>query len=212
MCVKECPKVRSPHVDLYTLITYSGLYNPQLPIDDINETEIINILENDVEIADYSHSSSFVNTTCNINKCFPMYNPITSWSSAGINEGYGYAFYIVDSKPYMNRCIVSEDALEFMYDFTNSDEETRSKGSSESQKQNGWLSSVTSDVYFTRNYIFGFGLGFSVVSFILYLSQFWYKCDLKPVLKSVFTINLCFKCYRLWGLHIPFFCNFQDFL
>jgi len=96
VCVKECPKVENL-TDIYTLLTYNGVYqaeNASLPTDY-------------VEVANYSDSENAL--TCDTQLC-PT-DPELSYNSQGINEGIGFAYYAVDTFEVNKRCLTHPDAL-----------------------------------------------------------------------------------------------------
>ena len=161
--MKECPQLSSPYVDLSTLVTYSGIFQPSSTLMDtqISLNNISRIPLNHIQIADYSNSSTFQETACTIQKCFPLNNLATAWSGEGINQGAGYAFYAVDTNPYMNRCVPSTEVLSFLEDLTTLEDSTSNKEEGEE-----WMSEAFSDIYVAKTYIAGFGLIFATVSLI----------------------------------------------
>lgn len=106
VCVKECPELSNPPMDLTTLVTYNGVFQVKDESDEIPPFYSSSTIDPTlIKVADYSYNNDTVSTkTCTQSKCYPFYNPVTAWSSEGIAKGAGYAFFVFDSKSYMNRC------------------------------------------------------------------------------------------------------------
>ena len=138
-------------VDPFTLVTYSGLYDAR------NGTAIFST--NVIEVADYSQSNYAYE--CTEQKCFP--NVVESWSSEGINEGYGYAFYLVDTSSYMKQCLISGEALAMLRDITADAVEQIEESISAVKNSTSIAKSLYSDIYTAKTYIFGFGFCLATV-------------------------------------------------
>jgi len=209
VCVKSCPKLSYPYADLSTLITYSGVYQLSPSLMNTTEKNITQISGERIQVADYSDSHTFPNTSCSVEKCMPFYNPLLGWNSEGINEGAGYAFYAVDTNSYLNRCIVSGDALGFLQEFINLGNDETEFGKSNPNKENKkWINKSFSDIYMARQYILGFGLIFAVVRpFISENLQRTFQFD------TIFFLS-CFHFYylRLLDLFMLSYFKFQEFL
>ena len=175
VCVKECPSLSDPPVDLSTLVTYSGVYQPNIPLYNSSDR----IAFDHVQVANYSSSAAqHKNTTnddddddhidhmCTVDRCYPLYNPVSAWTSEGINEGAGFAFYAVDTNNYMRRCIASADALEYLRNFTASFDKEMESGPENGRGggDDGWMSEAYSDIYASRSHVLAFGFGVALVS------------------------------------------------
>ena len=150
VCVKECPSIPdAPYVDVNTFITFGGLYRG---------TES-NITMDDIEVANYSNAENHM--VCDEDLC-PT-NIAQSWTSVGVGEGKGFAFYAVDTiVVFGTRCLANPlaiDELEALTEVNNLELDI------EAVTEVGHvLSNLYGDVYKSRNYIFLFGFLFSVVS------------------------------------------------
>ena len=151
VCVKECPEI-SNLVDIHTFVTYGGIYqgqNASLPKDYIS-------------IANYSTSDNVL--YCDESLC-PT-DPSTNWKSKGINEGYGFAFYALDTIEVGElRCIANpkaEDKLEELVDM--SDPFDFLLNNTVTNTASDIISDLYGDLYTARKYIFYFGFGLAMVS------------------------------------------------
>ena len=85
--------------DVNTLITYGGIY----------QAEGAQLSANLIQMPDYSASSDVL--SCTQETCFPnASDPTTSWSSDGIAEGFGFAYYVGDSYPVLSWCFLTSAA------------------------------------------------------------------------------------------------------
>jgi len=95
VCVEECPIVENL-VDVHTLVTYNGIYQP----DPSNS----NVTNDFLKIADYSAADGVL--TCDTTTC-PT-DVTDSWDSEGINKGRGFAYYAMDSIEILEvRCLTN---------------------------------------------------------------------------------------------------------
>lgn len=111
VCIKECPslngRVADNLTDVRSLITYSGIFQvegAELPADFI-------------EFGNYSATDEDA-LTCKDKgtgegdgECYPdVDDPSTSWESAGIDKGNGFAYYVGDSYPLISWCFLTTQA------------------------------------------------------------------------------------------------------
>jgi len=156
VCIKECPKIEA-YIDPFTLVTYGGLYQPPgslLPP------------ANAIEIADYSQGEYY--RECNERTCFPESNPIKAWTSDGVNEGSGFAFFAVDTSEYMKRCVISRNALGLLVNITKDIGSNEMATSDLKETASDLFGRFFPDIYTARNFIFGFGFGISLALSFLY--------------------------------------------
>lgn len=96
------------YIDPFTLVTYGGVYDPF--------TKGSSWSSSFVSMPNYNLTNSTITRTCNEDKCFPTIygqpNPVDAWSSLGVNEGYGYAFYLVDTESYLKNCLITKNGLQ----------------------------------------------------------------------------------------------------
>ena len=111
-----------------------------------------------VMMPDYSSSPNV--QTCTKSSCYPNDDPVQSYTSKGINNGFGYAFYLADTTNYLNRCFASTKALNVIENEVGIPDVSEIDGVSD---VTGFLSDVYADLFAARDYIFGFGFGVSVV-------------------------------------------------
>lgn len=154
VCVNKCPSLRGQVennvTDVRTLVTYGGVWQTQgaeLPADFI-------------QVANYSESKDA--RFCSLDSCFPNNDTQQSWNSQGVNEGFGYAYYVGDTFPLLWRCYLTseaEDAIQL---------EVQSN-TTMIQQQPGYdfFNNLFADMWMARFYIFGFGFGVAVgISFV----------------------------------------------
>lgn len=170
VCIKECPTLSSSKpVDIFTLVTYNGLYRSNITttIDSITTTNsnLTDAVTTNITVADYSNSSNA--KTCTPETCYPSpLDPLSSWDSDGVNRGAGFAFYAASTSPYMNRCVLNADAVGFLKDFADSFDGESDDGDGDTFSEK--MSRVYSDLYTARAYVLGFGLGVAVAVSFLY--------------------------------------------
>jgi len=93
----------------YTLVTYGGIFQ----LEGYSELDADKI----IQIADYSDSNNTV--SCTADTCFPNNDPVQAFSSnQGINQGYGYAFYLLDTRPFLNRCLPTIESFQAIQNAT----------------------------------------------------------------------------------------------
>ena len=151
VCVKECPSIPDDLIDTSTFVTFGGLYqgdNAFLSADEI-------------QIADYSNAENV--QFCDEDLC-PT-NIAQSWTSAGIGEGKGFAFYAVDTMKVLGtRCLANPLAIDVLEDLT---EANRVELEIEAVNDiENFLANIYGDIYQSRNYIFLFGFAAALVGFM----------------------------------------------
>eukprot|EP00980_Cylindrotheca_fusiformis_P012449 scaffold3054_cov129-Cylindrotheca_fusiformis.AAC.13 len=180
VCVKECPSLEGVTADnltdMYTLVTYTGIFQTTN-----NNNNAAQVPADFLQVANYSYTlDERVNDTsfnifdtnnfqCTEDICWGG-SIEASWSTSGINKGYGFAYYLADSFPLFQRCFLTSDARERISDLTNSKNDLDAVGiSDEFEKANNLISHLYGDVWTARNYIIGFGFGVSLVVSLLYM-------------------------------------------
>jgi len=125
----------------------------------------------------YNLTNSTITRTCNEDKCFPTIygqpNPVDAWSSLGVNKGYGFAFYLVDTESYLKNCLITKNGLQKLCNTTEDP-----------------LANLYSDVYTARHYVFGFGFAVAVIIGFLYLSLLRIPCVLPFITWSSILLTL----------------------
>ena len=161
VCVKECPSLTKNNVvsdnltDVHTLITYSGIY----------QTELAELDPDFIQVGDYNSSSD--KQECSAESCFPDVNDIpSSFTSEGIDEGRGYAYYVGDTYELFYRCYLTLDAEERIANLTESENED---GLVADQSLNKFWNNLYGDIWTTYPYILGCGFGVSFVLSLAYI-------------------------------------------
>lgn len=158
VCVAECPdltnKVKDNLTDVNSMISYGGLFL----------TANSEVSETTIKVADYSASEDAL--LCTAATCIPSADPVASWSSSGVNEGYGYAYYVVDSYPILQRCTLTVAAGKRIDELTQSNATLSSQASDEYTK---FFNELYADCFTARNYILGFGFGVALLVSFAYV-------------------------------------------
>ena len=236
VCVNKCPNLEGVTADgltdVRTLITYGGIHQVEGAEIDLfsstgggtssSSTGSTGSTDNTtgsasiamfIEMADYSGSNDSI--SCTDELCFPNNSTIESWTSPGINQGYGFAYYIATTYELLYRCYITSDAEERIQVLTgNSDNTTTGNGTSSSSNNlqqvgtnasndlyNFW-NKLYSDLYLARYYIFGFGCGVSLVISLIYIFLMRLPFLLTTVIwTSIFTTILMFLLggYYAWS-------------
>jgi hypothetical protein len=103
ICVENCPKIGKNDTsdgvtDMNTLLTYGGTW----------QTTQAELPPDFVKYGNYTGSDALF---CTAATCFPnVSDPTTSWTSDGINEGYGFAYYVADSYDILGYCVLTTAA------------------------------------------------------------------------------------------------------
>ena len=114
VCVKDCPAIPDELVDVYSAVSYGGDH----------QTEDAFLPPNFVEVADYSTSENVLYCEgggTGLDYCYPFGSASLSWHSPGINEGFGFAYYAVDTYELFWRCVPNLDAIDKLKNETSSE-------------------------------------------------------------------------------------------
>jgi hypothetical protein len=160
VCVKKCPDldgvVADNLTDVRTLVTYGGIW----------QIEGAELEPNFIEIADYSNSSDA--RMCTEETCFPNNSTVESWTSEGISEGYGYAYYAASTYELLNRCILTTNAESALKSIVGENSTSMTESSTVDDIYNFW-NKLFGDIYIARKYILGFGFGVSAAVSLIYM-------------------------------------------
>jgi hypothetical protein len=160
VCVKKCPDlagvVADNLTDVRTLITYDGIW----------QTEGAELEPNFIEVANYSNSTD--SRSCTEATCFPNNSAVESWTSEGISEGYGYAYYAATTYELLNRCILTPSAESALSVIVGANTSTTTESSTVDDFYNFW-NKFFGDIYIARNYILGFGFGVATAVSLIYI-------------------------------------------
>ena len=142
----------------------------------------------------YNSTNSTITRTCNEDKCFPTIygqpNPVDAWSSLGVNEGYGYAFYLVDTESYLKNCLITKNGLQKLRNITEDLLAGSNSTVSTFKDKTNFVTNLYSDVYTARHYVFGFGFAVAVIIGFLYLSLLRIPCVLPFITWSSILLTL----------------------
>lgn len=169
VCVKQCPSIENL-TDVYTAVTYGGLYqvngSATLPPDAI-------------QVADYSSSPDAQYCTEGVggmNTCYPFGDARLSWTAPGFNQGWGYAYYALDTTQVLWRCIPTLDAIDRLKEETSWS--TAVQNATNKTGEADWLaiadeggtfwSNLFADLWTAKEWIFGFGFGVSLLVGFVY--------------------------------------------
>ena len=156
VCVKECPTVEGL-VDVHTLVTYGGVYQ-----------ESGSTLSSDyIQMADYVGQAADGLQVCDASSCNTDVN--SSWFSAGINKGFGFAYYALDTVEVLGvRCLSNPNSFQELKDQIITGTEVPVfdlDGANEAKKI--W-NNLYGDIFEARYLIVLFGLGASMVVGFVY--------------------------------------------
>lgn len=158
VCVSECPHltglVENNVTDVRTLITYAGVWQPssnqsELPLDFVQVAPT------------YVNSSDAIFCTDNI--CYPDDSPIASWHAAGVSGGFGFAYYAADTYELFYRCYITNEAQREIQN------QTQSETVLDIPNPQEVLLNLYSDVWQTKDIVFGFGFGVAFGVSFLYI-------------------------------------------
>jgi hypothetical protein len=161
VCVNECPVLSRGNIvadnltDIRTLITYAGVWQPstgsaELPIDF-------------VRTGNYGNSSDAL--ACTDDLCFPNDSPSDSWTSDGVQQGFGFSYYVGDTYELLFRCYLTDKAEARILELVGAD--SQDLGLDVVNDAFGVWSEFYADIYTARKYVFGCGFGLSLgVSFV----------------------------------------------
>jgi len=113
VCVRECPAIEGL-TDVFSAVSYGG----------VHQTDEAILPPDFVQVADYSTSENVLyceGDGTGLDYCYPFGSAALSWNSPGINGGFGYAYYAVDTYEMFWRCIPNLDAIDKLKNETSSD-------------------------------------------------------------------------------------------
>lgn len=167
VCVNECPDLdgitEDNLTDVRTLVSYGGIFQV-----DGAELELSVSIDGDsksLQMADYSNSSNTL--FCTDDLCFPNNSTVDSWTSRGVNQGYGFAFYVASTYELLYRCYLTDDAEQRIRELTNNTNMASEVGIA-NDLYSFWNKLYT-DLWLARYYIFGFGCGVSLLVSLIYI-------------------------------------------
>eukprot|EP00540_Astrosyne_radiata_P020165 CAMPEP_0116832522 /NCGR_PEP_ID=MMETSP0418-20121206/5939_1 /TAXON_ID=1158023 /ORGANISM="Astrosyne radiata, Strain 13vi08-1A" /LENGTH=579 /DNA_ID=CAMNT_0004461893 /DNA_START=77 /DNA_END=1816 /DNA_ORIENTATION=+ len=151
VCVRKCPSLvnvtRDNLTDVRTLITYAGIW----------QTEGHELPESFIQVGDYMGSPDALE--CSDRLCYPNGTDLeASWRSAGVNEGFGFAFYAADSYPLLWRCILTTEATSRVRELVR-DNSTLTAAEA---GHNFW-NDLYADIWTARWHVLGFGFAVSLL-------------------------------------------------
>jgi Plasma-membrane choline transporter len=221
VCVSSCPNLLGNTddnlTDVRTLITYGGIYQVSgaelilLPVSTNDNTAGSSSntgsakLGYEFAMADYSSSNNSI--VCTDDICFPNNSTQDSWTSRGINQGYGFAYYIATTYELLYRCYVTTDASDRIQFLTTGSNSSTSIASNLQQvgavnDLYAFWNKLYTDLYLARYYIFGFGCGVSTIISLVYIFLMRLPFLLTTVVwTSIFTTILMFVLggYYAWS-------------
>jgi hypothetical protein len=159
VCVKECPHLGGHTADnvsdIRTLVTYGGMWQPSSS----NESELPLDF---VEVAPYYVNSSDA-IFCTDSLCYPDNSPVASWYAAGVNRGFGFAYYVGDTYEIFWRCYLTTEAQAQIQN------KTQAETVLDIPDPKDILLTLSADVWQTKEYVLGFGFGVAFAVSFLYI-------------------------------------------
>jgi hypothetical protein len=166
VCVNTCPDLdgvtEDNLTDVRTLVSYGGIFQV-----DGAELELSVSLDGNSEtlqVADYSNSSDAL--FCTEELCFPNNSTVDSWTSRGINQGYGFAYYVASTYELLYRCYLTDAAEQRIRELTNN---TNTSEVGIANDLYSFWNKLYTDLWLARYYIFGFGCGVSLLISLIYI-------------------------------------------
>jgi len=182
VCVKDCPEVskalqnKSLVSDVRTLITYGGLYQVEGSI----------VPANYISIGNYTNSDDVV--YCSQESCYPnASDPSSSWTTDGVAESFGMAYYAGDTYEVLFRCYYTVDAENEILDLVNAAEEGGLIPDEDAMRV---MNKFYADVWVARYYILGVGLGASLVFGLFYIFLMRIPFLLKSIVWSSILLTI----------------------
>lgn len=152
VCVAECPALENQTVDnltdVHSMITYGGLFL----------TANSEIDANIIKVANYSGSDDAI--SCTESTCIPSDNPFESWNSSGVHQGYGFAYFVVDSYPILNRCTSTSAGAKRVNELT---KVNSTLAVDESSGITQFWNQLYTDIWIAQAFILGFGFGIALL-------------------------------------------------
>jgi hypothetical protein len=168
VCVKECPSLQGLTndnlTDVRTLITYNGIWQTEDGLAELDVTDSDSIWGD--LVANYSASDDAI--SCTTDLCFPDNDVNASWTSSGIGKGFGFAYYLGDTYPLFQRCILTNDAQSRISELTDADNDSVLDLVNVYDTTAFWTN-LYGDLWTAKHYILGFGFGCSLVVSLVYL-------------------------------------------
>jgi len=181
VCVEKCPEVKIPidgdgnvidednnstetettnttyqRSDVRTLMTFDGVWQVEGALLDPSY----------VNVANYSKAENVVRCTDTL--CYPNpSDPPSSWTTTGINQGLGFAYYAGDTYEVLLRCYYTVDAENEIADAIGPDEV--GTGLVPEEDIYDFFNKLYADLWVARYYILGFGFGLSLVFSLFYI-------------------------------------------
>jgi hypothetical protein len=177
VCVKECPSLKGMTADnltdMHTLITYTGVYQTTSNMAEV-PLAFVQVANYSYTLDEPANATSLTifdmnNFQCTDELCFG--DSVTdSFTTTGVNRGFGFAYYLADSYPIFQRCFLTAEARDQIANLTGEDlfEDVIST-SSDLGEANDFVSHLYGDMWIAKSYIFGFGFGISIVVSLLYM-------------------------------------------
>jgi hypothetical protein len=117
VCVNQCPQltglVQDNLTDMQTLVTYAGIFqadSAQLSFE--WAAEWVSPHYSNYDVSDNNNETLALASplNCTVETCFGnnATDPLQSWTSQGVNEGYGYAYYVGDTYQFFHRCYLTQ--------------------------------------------------------------------------------------------------------
>eukprot|EP00521_Asterionellopsis_glacialis_P008273 CAMPEP_0195282694 /NCGR_PEP_ID=MMETSP0707-20130614/1480_1 /TAXON_ID=33640 /ORGANISM="Asterionellopsis glacialis, Strain CCMP134" /LENGTH=664 /DNA_ID=CAMNT_0040341715 /DNA_START=376 /DNA_END=2370 /DNA_ORIENTATION=- len=177
VCVRECPNlsnysqagVSDNLTDVRTLITYDGIY----------QLEGAELAPDFVQMANYSTSNDRINCINEQNgkdMCYPDGTVESSWESEGISKGFGWAYYVGDTYPWLQRCYLTDEAEQRISELV----QANTTMSFVDAGYDFW-NDLYADLWTARSYVLGCGFGLGVGISFIYITLLRFPCLLNMV-------------------------------
>jgi hypothetical protein len=172
VCVKDCPVISENDdvnlTDIYTLITYSGVWQVAATTNATTGAWTGALLPHDfVQVGHYANSPDAL--SCTTDLCYPNNDPVQSWTSPGIQKGFGFAYYVADTYELLWRCYYTDAAIAEIERIVNANStDTTGLDNAYDQAYQFW-NMLYADLAVSWKYILGFGFGVSVAISFLYV-------------------------------------------
>ena len=196
VCVRECPRltgmVSNNVTDIRTLVTYAGMWQPSSDSNtNNNNNNNSQLSEPELPLDFIQVAPTYVNSSdaifCTDDICYPDNSPIASWHATGVHRGLGFAYYAADTYELFWRCYLTAEAQLAIQN------QTKSEAVLDIPNPQEILLTLYSDVWQTKDIVFGFGFGVAFgVSFVyIFLMRL-------PLLLSIMiwgSIGLTWTCF-----------------
>jgi hypothetical protein len=184
VCVEECPVVDNL-VDPATLLTYNGVYQGDGAV----------LPYNYVNVADYSNVENVL--TCDDSICNT--DPSFSWTRLGISEGYGFAYYAMDTYEVLGvRCITNPAASLMLKTIVQMENDPLDIEAWTNTQE--FFGNLYGDIFAARYYVMAFGIAASMVSLLWkfhHLLNFLFgRFDLTNLILTHYEMKYLFLYFR----------------